>query len=207
MFGFQNRYSDIIAARQDLASVKGMQRRFAKDVGYPVKRPISERPEKKPISVWRDPLNDALTIGDVDGARQIIKDARKGMSAARWKLEAEDLKKHIRAKQPIQALGGSAAGRSEFNRWAKDNLSDYERETVRRLETTYRRTAMRLGLDLELKPAELEDVLKLRQRIKLKQESTGVLALRMIAYLYNKDSAFISAIRTDSLLCFSYWSK
>ncbi len=43
---------------------------------------------------------------------------------------------------------------------------------MRRLDDTYRRTAQRLGLGIEFKPAQLEDVMKLRQQIKLKQEPT-----------------------------------
>ena len=174
VYGFQNRYAETIANRQDLAWLKSVQRRFADDVGYKLKKPlVTDRPERNTLSVWKEPLDEALMIGDLNTAKQIVRDARKGMSPKRWEMEVKGLKAHLRARQPIQALTKSEASRTEFIRWAKENLSPYEIETLRRLDETYRRSAQRLGIGLEFKAPELEDVMKFRERIKLRLEPTA----------------------------------
>ena len=123
------------------------------------------------MSVWKEPLDEALSIGDLETAKQIVKDARRGMSSAKWEDELKNLKQHIKSKQPIKGLTGSAVSRSEFMRWAKDNTTPYERE---RCDDWMKPTAaaLRIGLDIEFKTPDLEDVMKFRQDIKLKREPT-----------------------------------
>ena len=57
--------------------------------------------QKDPQSLWKEPLDDALSIGDLPWARQILRDVKKGMTPARWEAESEGLKKHILSKHPL----------------------------------------------------------------------------------------------------------
>ena len=171
VFGVQSRYSEAIANRQDLALVKDIQRRYRKDKGVKEPKSLGYRPEKTEQSRWREPLDEALQVGDIDGAKKLVKDAQASMSPQRWQeVELKNLKSHIKAKQPIPG----AANRAEVLSWMKDNknLSPYEKETMRRLDETYRRTAARLPLGIEFKPPSLDEILKHRQQIALRGEAT-----------------------------------
>ena len=167
VFGTQFRYAEKIANRQDLAELKGIQRRYQDDKGIKRKKPSGERPEKTEKSIWRDPLDDALRVGDVTTARQIIRSVKAGMRRQRWEeIELPSLKSHITSSQPIPG----EANRAEVIKWARQNTSPYQQELMRRLDNTYRKSAQRIGLGIEFKAPSLEDRMKHRQQIKLKQE-------------------------------------
>ena len=94
VFGIQFRYAESISAKQDLALVKQTQKRFEESRKYDKKNaPLAGRPEKDVTSKWRDQLDDALYTGNVAEAKQIIRDAKRGMSGERWsKVEAGSLR-------------------------------------------------------------------------------------------------------------------
>ena len=164
------RHSEIIANRQDLSVVKNLQRRYMDETKQHKKGIIGGRMEKDPSNLWKEPLDDALSIGDVVMARQILSDVKKGMTPARWEVESDALKKHILAKHP---LGQGAASQQLFLEWAKQGgATPYQLATMRRLQKTYEQTARQLSLGMEFSPPSIEDVMEKRQMIQLRAQPT-----------------------------------
>ena len=178
VFGIQFRYAESISAKQDLALVKQTQKRFEESRKYDKKNaPLAGRPEKDVTSKWRDQLDDALYTGNVAEAKQIIRDAKRGMSGERWsKVEAGSLKKHILAKEPITAAGGGEPATRDFLKWIRNpaNVSPQDQAAIQRIHKTYRKTASRIGMGAETwnKPVSPADWIEYRQRLKLKAQET-----------------------------------
>jgi hypothetical protein len=169
VIGQLTRQSELMANKQDLAVVKTLKRRWMEETKQQKKGIVGGRMQKDPASLWKEPLDDALSIGDLPWARQILRDAKATMSPARWEAETENLKKHILAKHP---LGEGAAAQAIFMDWArqKNNATPYQLATMRRMQRTYEQSARQLSLGMEFNPPSVEDIAEKRQMIQLKAQ-------------------------------------
>jgi hypothetical protein len=172
VFGKDYWYSKILNERQDLSRVKAIQKRWQADKGIPDKPEMMgmTRMEKTEESVWREPLHDAISTGDVAKAREIIQDVKRGMTPQRWLIEKDELIQSIKSKQPIQ---GSEVVHYKFSQWARQNISPEDQELIRRVDNTYRNTAKHVGLGIEFKPPSLQDRMDFEKKLKTKKQDTS----------------------------------
>ena len=134
-------------ARKDQKAVRSLAQRFAKEHKLDRFDPL-QRPQfaKHSRSELYDQVNDALLIGDDDGARRTIKKYIMGMTAQERKVVVSGLKASIRMRQPVTVSGVQKKDvRMAFAKWASKRApTTFER--MKRIHTTYMGAARRLGL-------------------------------------------------------------
>jgi hypothetical protein len=139
------------AALRDLREVREYGRRYTEEMEIEGRR---RAPSGPPIRTPMTPVNktiaDALMQGDSMKARQLLREATKGVRGKERQKVLQSVRASVRNRQPIQ-VGGNAPNqkeRREFLRWAKKNLPAEAYQKIRTMDRKYRRAASRIGMSI-----------------------------------------------------------
>ncbi len=156
------------SARQDLAWLGTITRRYAAEIGVEANRTQIGRVGKTPSSPVRTALRDALLLGDTAAAKAALSEALEDFRGEDRKAELRSIGASVRASQPIRIGVASEARRVEFLRWARRRLDADDVARIREIDHTYRRTAAALGLLDDEKEPTAETIDKAMGRIRAK---------------------------------------
>jgi hypothetical protein len=139
------------ATRKEVREIRELSRRYSDEMELEYKRRTA------PGSIVRTPMTpinrkviDALYAGDGLLARQIIREAQKGLPRKEREKIIRSIQSAARNAQPIQIAGVSPSReiRRDFDRWARKNLPKEKVQLINRVDKNYKRAARLAGLKI-----------------------------------------------------------
>jgi|GEM_PF-5921731 len=152
-------------ARQDAAWIGTITRRYADEVGIEARRTSQGRIGKTAQSPTYDAVQRALLRGDVQDARQTVRDYLEQFpNPDARKTALSNLAASVRSRRPIRIGGTPGDAREQlFYQWAEKRLPSQDLSRIREIDERYKRAAQQLGLMKEsgdLSPRELQEALR-----------------------------------------------
>lgn len=139
------------ATRKETREIRELSRRYSDEMEMEYKRRTA------PGSIIRTPMTpinrkviDALYAGDGLLARQIIREAQKGLPKKEREKIIRSIQSAARNAQPIQIAGVAPSReiRRDFDRWARKNLPREKVQLINRVDKNYKRAARLAGLKI-----------------------------------------------------------
>lgn len=139
------------ATRKEVREIRELSRRYSDEMEMEYKRRTA------PGSIIRTPMTpinrkviDALYAGDGVLAREIIREAQKGLPRKEREKIIRSIQSAARNAQPIQIAGVSPSReiRRDFDRWARRNLPREKVQLINRVDRNYKRAARLAGLKI-----------------------------------------------------------
>ena len=139
------------ATRKEVREIRELSRRYSDEMELEYKRRTA------PGSIVRTPMTpinrkviDALYAGDGVLAREIIREAQKGLPRKEREKIIRSIQSAARNAQPIQIAGVSPSReiRRDFDRWARRNLPREKVQLINRVDRNYKRAARLAGLKI-----------------------------------------------------------
>ena len=139
------------ATRKEAREIRELSRRYSDEMELEYKRRTA------PGSIIRTPMTpinrkviDALYAGDGLLARQIIREAQKGLPKKEREKIIRSIQSAARNAQPIQIAGVAPSReiRRDFDRWARKNLPREKVQLINRVDKNYKRAARLAGLKI-----------------------------------------------------------
>jgi hypothetical protein len=139
------------ATRKETREIRELSRRYSDEMEMEYKRRTA------PGAIIRTPMTpinrkviDALYAGDGLLARQIIREAQKGLPKKEREKIIRSIQSAARNAQPIQIAGVAPSReiRRDFDRWARKNLPREKVQLINRVDKNYKRAARLAGLKI-----------------------------------------------------------
>lgn len=160
-------------ARQNLQWLHVQTRRFTDDPAIQLeqKRTSAGRVAKTPETPFRRDLQDALSIGDTAGARQLLIDHLQGLTPEQKKTEWQKLKSSVLQRRPIRIGSSTDDGmQAVFLAWAQKRLPAEDVARLKEIDGTYRQSAAAVGLMSPQSPVPMKKVLKAEKKLGIERK-------------------------------------
>jgi hypothetical protein len=137
------------SAQKEIREVREYGRRYSEEMEIEFKqRTAPGSPIRTPMTPVNKAIADALAQGDAGRARLLFRKALAGLPYEEREKVTSSVNAAVRNRQPIQ-IGGNAPNqqeRTEFLRWARQNLPAEKYQLIIRTDRRYRISAQRAGL-------------------------------------------------------------
>jgi hypothetical protein len=139
------------ATRKEVREIRELSRRYSDEMEMEYKRRTA------PGSIIRTPMTpinrkviDALYAGDGVLAREIIREAQKGLPRKEREKIIRSIQAAARNAQPIQIAGVAPSReiRRDFDLWARNNLPKEKVQLINRVDRNYKRASRLAGLKI-----------------------------------------------------------
>ena len=139
------------ATRKEVREIRELSRRYSDEMEMEYKRRTA------PGSIIRTPMTpinrkviDALYAGDGVLAREIIREAQKGLPRKEREKIIRSIQAAARNAQPIQIAGVAPSReiRRDFDLWARKNLPKEKVQLINRVDRNYKRASRLAGLKI-----------------------------------------------------------
>lgn len=139
------------ATRKEVREIRELSRRYSDEMEMEYKRRTA------PGSIIRTPMTpinrkviDALYAGDGVLAREIIREAQKGLPRKEREKIIRSIQSAVRNAQPIQIAGVAPSReiRKDFDLWARKNLPKEKVQLINRVDRNYKRASRLAGLKI-----------------------------------------------------------